>query len=236
MYILEGNIGAGKTTLLKLLGQSIENITIINEPLNSWHNKDQGASLLTHFYKNTERWAFTMEMFALMCRVKEHMRQKKHTDKCIVMERSIYSGYYCFARNSYKQGFMNKMEWEIHKHWFNYLVHKKCRIPTGFIYLKVSPEIAYKRTRKRNRPGEETIPLEYFQQIDKKLDEFLIKKENLLPKLKNIPTLILDCNGNFTSNEGARQQILRKIELFFLQTRPFKPARQILNKESMRNL
>ena len=220
MYIIEGNIGAGKTTLLKIIEHHFPHVKVVYEPLDSWHNRKHGQSLLTNFYNDTPRWAFTMEMFALMCRVREHIREQKNTGQFVVMERSIYSGYYCFALNCYKQGFMSGLEWDIHRQWFNYLVDGTCKKPRGFIYLKTTPEVALERTKKRNRSGEESIPLSYFKQIDERLEEFLIHKQNLIPLLENVPVLILDGNQTFDQNKKIQKEFLEKIEAFFLQKTP----------------
>lgn len=220
MYILEGNIGAGKTTFLNIIKSHLPHVTIVDEPLASWDNKAHGQSLLEQFYKDTPRWAFTMEMFTLMCRVKEHIKEQASTNHALVMERSIYSGYYCFALNSYQQGFMSELEWEIHKNWFDYLVKDRCHHPHGFIYLRTSPQRAYERTKKRNRSGEETIPLAYLQQIHDRLESFLIKKENLLPGLNQVPVLILDCDEEFATDAAKRKHLLDTLTEFMMITQP----------------
>jgi len=228
MYILEGNIGAGKTTFLNLIAKHIPQARIVDEPLKAWNKKGQGKSLLTNFYSDTPRWAFTMEMFTLVCRIQEHMREQETSYKApVVMERSIYSGYYCFALNSYKQGFINDLEWEILKRWFTYLVHGKCTDPKGFIYLKLSPKTAWQRTKKRNRSGEQNIPLSYFQQINDAMDTFLIKKQGLLPGLAQIPALVLDCNECFVQNKQKQKEMLQQVQDFFAKTCNFRPAEKI---------
>jgi deoxyadenosine/deoxycytidine kinase len=227
MYIIEGNIGAGKTTFLNLIKTYLPHLRIVDEPLASWDNKTHGQSLLEQFYKDTPRWAFTMEMFTLMCRVKEHLREQQIKNHVTVMERSIYSGYYCFALNSYEQGFMTEIEWELHKRWFTYLVNGRCHHPQGFIYLQTSPECAYERTKKRNRQGEETIPLVYLQQIHNRLESFLIKKESLLPGLEQVPVLVFDCNQEFATEPARRNQLLNAVTEFMAASRPGNATQQI---------
>jgi len=236
LYIIEGNIGAGKTTFLKMIDKFLPYVKIVDEPLNSWNNKSHGASLLSNFYSDTERWAFTMEMFTLMRRVQEHIREQIKCDQYVVMERSIYSGYYCFALNSYEQGFMNDLEWEIHKQWFNYLVNEKCAHPKGFIYLKTTPKIAYERTKKRNREGEEIIPLSYFQQIDKQLEQFLVKKQGLTEGLEATPVLILDCDQEFEASETRKKQLIDQLEQFFAQTKKFIPPEKEINERNQTHI
>ncbi len=75
MYIVEGNIGAGKSTFLKIIHEQIQHITVSFEPLHNWQSKVYGQSLLSNFYQDTKRWAFTMETFAMICRAREHMHE-----------------------------------------------------------------------------------------------------------------------------------------------------------------
>ena len=46
------------------------------------------------------------------------------------------------AENCFETGLLSELEYEIYLNLFNLLVNKKCKTPSGFIYLKVSPEIA----------------------------------------------------------------------------------------------
>ncbi len=200
MYIVEGTIGAGKSTFLKLIHAALSEVTVVYEPLHNWQSSDNEESLLAHFYTHPKRWASTMETLIMMYRVKEHIKEQEGSSGIKLMERSIYSGHYCFTYNSYLQGFLTKIEWDIYLTWFNFLIPTKCAVPKGFIYLKVAPEIAYERIKKRNRSGEETIPLDYLQQLDARHTEFLIDKKNILPELAQVPVLVLDCTKDFEEN------------------------------------
>ncbi len=72
MYLLEGNIGAGKTTLLQFIKNHIPAFEVIEEPLTAWHTDTQGTTLLAEFYKNPQRWTFTMEIATLTTRISEY--------------------------------------------------------------------------------------------------------------------------------------------------------------------
>ena len=100
MYIVEGTIGAGKSTFLRLIEQQLSKIAVIYEPVDSWQSEEHGSSLLTQFYTNPGRWAYSMETFAMACRVKEHLKEQQEQNRFRLMERSIYSGHYCFTYNS----------------------------------------------------------------------------------------------------------------------------------------
>jgi len=215
MYILEGNIGSGKSTFLKKIAAEHSLLNIALEPVNIWAKEEYGNSLLQNFYANPHRWALTFETFAMQNRIQDHLiyQQSEHT---LLVERSIYSGHYCFAKNSHQSGFISKTEWKIYLDIFNTLVTSTCRVPQGFIYLRVDPAISYQRARKRNRSAEQTIPYEYIEHIHERHDDFLIKKLDISQDLKDVPTLIIDCNEDFETNtvifEKMSNSILQFIE------------------------
>ncbi|MCL4379930.1 deoxynucleoside kinase [Candidatus Dependentiae bacterium] len=214
MFIVEANIGAGKTTLLQLIAEHMPHITVAFEPLNAWHRQDAGVSLLEQFYTNPQRWAFSLETFAMACRVIEHLQEQQRNTPYRIAERSIFSGHYCFATNSYATGLMTEVEWRVYLQWFNFLIAHRCAFPHGFIYLQTSPTVAFERIQKRKRSAEEGITLQYLQQIHQAHEDFLVHKKNLLPGLAEVPVLILDANPEFAQDPQQLQQHLAAIESF----------------------
>jgi deoxyadenosine/deoxycytidine kinase len=218
MYILEGNIGAGKSTFLRLIDEHIPSIKTVTEPVNNWQSTVYGQSLLTNFYQEPKRWAYTFELLTMICRVQDHLKEQHDKNSAKVIERSIYSGYYCFARNSYAQGFISEAEWQVYQQWFSFLIPHKCMPPRGFIYLRVSPEIAFERIKKRNRHAEKTLTFDYLKQIDQQHELLLIKKEGVLPHLKKVPVLVLDCNEDFENDLTLLHKHMQAIQSFMAQT------------------
>ena len=221
MYIVEGNIGAGKTTFLNLIKKELEQLTVVLEPIHSWTDQSYGQSLLANFYHNPKRWAYTLETLAMMYRTRDHLEHQKKTNQTIIMERSVYSGHYCFAYNSYTSGFLNDIEWQIYKRWFDFLINRKCRKPYGFIYLQLSPEISYQRIQKRNRKEEKELSLEYLQHIHTRHQEFLIQKKNVSKELKDVPVLIINCDKDFEKDKNQMQKHFDALNLFLAQTQVF---------------
>ena len=125
MFIVEGKIGTGKSTFLRTLQQSLPNVLVTLEAVDYWQNQSTGQSILQNFYESPQRWAYTMETLALKVRIPEHIKQQESLLPNIV-ERSIYSGYHCFARNSFEQGYLNQLEWNIYNSWFKH----------GFIFFR----------------------------------------------------------------------------------------------------
>ena len=217
MYIVEGNIGAGKSTFLKLINDHLTNVSVSLEPVYDWQHQIYGQSLLTNFYQAPKRWAYTLETLTLMCRIKEHLLEQELKTPMRIMERSIYSGHYCFAKNSHEQDFLQKVEWQMYHEWFTFL-SQKCQQPTGFIYLKVSPDIAYERIKKRNRLAEKKLTLHYLKQIDKKHEQLLIEKKNICESLANVPVLTLSCDQDFESDEMVLQAHINSLQDFIKET------------------
>jgi deoxyadenosine/deoxycytidine kinase len=202
MYIVEGNIGAGKSTFLRLIQEQLPHIAVVFEPLHNWQSQVYGQSILSNFYKEPHRWAYTMETLAMACRVQEHLKEQEHPNSLRLMERSIYSGHYAFASNGYKNGFMTEIEWHVYLEWFNFLVTGHCKPPHGFIYLNVDPEVAFERIKKRNRPSEKNISLQYIKQIHACHEAFLVEKKGVLAELKATPVLVLNCNKEFEADHS----------------------------------
>jgi deoxyadenosine/deoxycytidine kinase len=218
MYIVEGNIGVGKSTFLKLINQHLPKINVSTEPLSNWAKQIYGQSLLENFYKDPKRWAFTLETLAMICRAKDHTHEQENNNPNTLMERSIYSGHYCFSINGYENGYFTQIEWGIYNKWADFLLHQKCQPPHGFIYLKADPSTCFDRVKKRNRLSEKNLTLAYLKLIDQKHEKFLIQKDGVYEKLKNIPVLVLDCNQEFEQNEANMQKHVYKVKTFLQGT------------------
>jgi len=217
MYIVEGNIGVGKSTFLSLIKKHLPAVSCILEPVDNWANQTYGQSLLEKFYTNPQRWAYTLETLAMICRSRDHISvQQKHPYHLV--ERSIYSGHYCFALNGYQDGYFNELEWDIYNRWVSFFFNQKCKPPHGFIYLRAQPEVCYDRIEKRRRKGENQIAFEYLRKIHVRHEQFLIHKETLIQTLKNVPVLILTVDQDFVDHKKVMKQHAIRIEQFMRET------------------
>lgn len=229
MFIVEGNIGTGKTTFLKALQRSLLHVTVTLEAVDYWQNESNGQSILQNFYESPQRWAYSMETIALKIRIQEHIAQQQSILPNVV-ERSIYSGYHCFARNSFEQGFLNQLEWNIYNEWFNFLTAKNCLPPQGFIYLRADPKLSYDRTIKRKRGAEDSISFDYMQQIHDKHEAFLIDKAHVHPSILHTPVLILDCDYDLLTDQKKLLDYVQLVQQF-IQTH----SQKMLHAQVMQN-
>lgn len=218
MYILEGNIGAGKTTFLTLLKKHLPDIEVMTEPVTNWNSESYGESLLANFYNDTPRWAYTLELLTMICRTRDHVAEQASANSNRILERSLYSGHYCFAKNCFKSGFLTKAEWNVYNMWADFLINRHCRPPKGFIYVKADPKICFERIQKRNRSSETSLSFEYIQDINRAHDKFLIEKEGITPALRDIPVLVLDCNEDFVENPKNMKIHALKVKDFLQKT------------------
>ena len=214
MFIIEGNIGAGKSTFLSLLSAACDNFTVVQEPVHSWTSERYGQSLLEEFYKKPDRWAFTIETFAMIARSLDHVKYQKNRHKPVLIERSIYSGHYCFAQNDLQEGYLNEIEWAVYSQWAEFILHQQCLPPQGFIYLRTSPQTCHTRMHKRARSGEELVSIDYLTKIHNRHEKFLITKEILDQHLHHVPVLVLDVDQDFHTDTYIFDAHLSKINTF----------------------
>ena len=182
---VEGNIGAGKSTLLNYLKDNLECNTS-QEPVQEWMKLD----LLDKFYKDINRWSFTFQMNCFISRAHQVEQLPEGNN---LIERSIMSDK-IFAQNCYNNGDMEKTEFDIYLRWSSWLYETVCKPVKNVIYLRSSPEVSYERIKKRNRDGEESIPLEYLKQLHQLHDEWLMDNKDINLLVIDADTLTFDEN------------------------------------------
>lgn len=183
MIIMSGTIGAGKSTALNLLSSRFE-IIPVQEPVESF-------SLLEGFYRDQERYAYPLQWECFVERAIRHWDVQQQPDHSnYVLERSVYEDRHCFAYNLYKSGVITEDLWKVYCKGFKALMQRLFVPPDMFIYLRISPDKALERMRKRMRDCEmqdQGPTLKYLISLHECYEEFSKKV-----MLKNIPLLILD--------------------------------------------
>jgi deoxyadenosine/deoxycytidine kinase len=206
---LDGNIGAGKSTLLDALRQKIPAVTVIPEPVADWLTlkNAEGESLLALFYKDTKRWAYTFQNCAILTRLLETqkiMNTWKHEEgklPVIITERSVLTDRYVFADMLHKQGKMDDLEWTLYMKWYdNYAANLPIK---GILYLTTPATISKDRIGIRGRTGEESIPLDYLQDLESQHNSWI--RQSSLPCLQ-------------ISTEGDIDAVVEKINTWIQTT------------------
>jgi deoxyadenosine/deoxycytidine kinase len=217
---IEGNIGSGKSTLLESLKNRLSHFTeiiFVNEPVDEWSEiKDEnGTTILEKFYADQEKYSFPFQLMAYISRLKNLKNVVDRINKMgkqfeskryvIIMERSLYTDRFVFAKMMFDSGKMEFVNYQIYLKWFdafieNFVVHK-------IIYVKASPEICFTRISTRGREGESSIPLEYLQNCSKYHDE-------MIDMLTEVEKTVLDGNQDIKSNPEILENWLSDIELY----------------------
>jgi len=217
---IEGNIGSGKSTLLESLKNRLSHFTeiiFVNEPVDEWSEiKDEnGTTILEKFYADQEKYSFPFQLMAYISRLKNLKNVVDRINKMgkqfeskryvIIMERSLYTDRFVFAKMMFDSGKMEFVNYQIYLKWFdafieNFVVHK-------IIYVKASPEICFTRISTRGREGESSIPLEYLQNCSKYHDE-------MIDMLTEVEKTVLDGNQDIKANPEILENWLSDIELY----------------------
>lgn len=207
LIYVEGNIGSGKSTFVNLLDKYFTSEKkIVLEPVDEWMSlKDENdKNLLENFYGDQNKWSFAFQMNSFISRVKKIADLSKNSDIPVFVERSVFTDKHCFAENCYESGKMNKIEYDIYNRWHSWLVDTFHVKPDAYIYLKTSPQISQDRTKKRNRDGEETIPIEYLEILHDKHEKWMKHEKN------NHKVLVVDVSNDF-NNEEKMMTIIQQI-------------------------
>jgi deoxyadenosine/deoxycytidine kinase len=184
---IEGNIGSGKSTLVRKIEDKIRNVPdfkikyALQEPVQEWLDlKDSdGENILSKFYEDTPRWAYSFQMNAFITRSKDIVDKRKLLEdgKWMVGERSVLTDRNVFAKLLNESGKISLLEWELYNNWYQWLLNDYNLKPDIIFYLYVSAETSYDRLLKRNREEETGITIEYMRDLSTKHIEWLVPED-----------------------------------------------------------
>ena len=192
---IEGNIGSGKSTFVNYLKNNMDNVILLQEPVDEWtkitDNEDE--SILSKFYKDQHSYSFSFQMMAYISRlallkktVEENPNSIIITERCLLTDREV------FARMLYNEGKIEEVNYQIYLMWFNTFYDD---FPISrFIYLRTDPETAFERVKKRSREGE-TIPLEYLTACHHHHEQWLYSSKYT----KDVITIDANCDESYMS-------------------------------------
>ena len=182
VYItIEGNIGAGKTRFLTKIQDKIEfakknqTCLVLQEPVEIWEK----TNLLKMYYLDPKKNALNFQLAAFcttLLTLKNSLKTAFSSPSPIVIfgERSPLACVKCFTPLLIEQGKINPQNEyyiEFRKIFEEILPYI---YPDVIFYLNDSNTTTLlKRIKKRNRPGEENITLDYLQHLEKKYDQMM---------------------------------------------------------------
>lgn len=225
---IEGNIGSGKTTLLSCMKTKFKNNSqyiFLDEPVNEWNMiKDENeVTIIEKFYNDQKKYSFSFQILAFITRLKlikeainkiiknNHNKDDQDKKYFIITERSLFTDKMVFAKMLYDSNNIEYINYQIYLKWFNtfadeYKINK-------IIYVKTNPKICHKRVEKRNRAGEDNIPLNYLTNCNLYHNNMLDKSS---PECVCHSQLIIDGNVDIYKNTLVLDGWLLSIENFML--------------------
>ena len=188
------------------IGTSKNKIPIIylQEPVDVWNTiaDKEGEPILTKFYKDQEKYAFSFQMMAYISRIALLRKTaKENPHSIIICERSVFTDSNVFAKMLYDDGKIEEVDYIIYNKWFDEFT-KDTPIDCSF-YIKVTPENCEERVTRRAREGE-LIPLEYLKKCGEYHDTWL---EN-----KDTESIIIDGNIDNREKPDIMQNWMHKIK------------------------
>ena len=163
---IAGNIGSGKSTLTALLARHY-----------GWEARYEAGDhnpYLEDYYRDIHRWSFNLEVYFLKERFRDLLAidQSDHT---IIQDRTIYEGVYVFVANNKDMGHLSERDYQTYMDLFENMM-EMVRLPDLMIYLRASVPHLVGNIQKRGRDYEQTMNLEYLQNLNRRYDEFIYEK------------------------------------------------------------
>lgn len=163
---IAGNIGSGKSTLTKLLAKHY-----------GWEPRFEAVEdnpYLEDYYRDIHRWSFNLEVYFLKERFRDLIAISQ-TDHTIIQDRTIFEGVYVFMENNKAMGNLSERDYETYMELFDQMI-SMVRLPDLMIYLRASVPHLVNNIQQRGRDYEQTIQLEYLQNLNERYDNFIYNK------------------------------------------------------------
>lgn len=171
---IEGNIGAGKTSLANKIAQDF-NAKIILE-------RFADNPFLPKFYKEPERYAFTLEMSFLADRYQQISDDLSQLD---LFKDFMVSDYDVNKSLIFSKVTLHEDEFRLYRKLF-YQVYKDIAKPDLYVYLYQNTERLQANIKKRGRNYEKDIKDEYLEKINAGYLEFLKNQPEMNVKIIDI--------------------------------------------------
>lgn len=171
---IEGNIGAGKTSLASQISEDF-NAKLILE-------RFADNPFLPKFYKEPQRYAFTLEMSFLADRYQQISDDLSQLD---LFKDFIVSDYDVHKSLIFSRVTLPEDEFKLYRKLF-YQVYRDTAKPDLYIYLYQNTERLQENIKKRGRSYEQEIQNDYLEKINAGYLEFLRNQNELNVKIIDI--------------------------------------------------
>lgn len=187
--VIEGNIGSGKTTLATMLAHDFNARLILEQFADN--------PFLPKFYKDPERYSFSLELSFLADRYRQIKNEVLNRD---LFHPMVVSDYYFSKTAVFAQNNLKADEYNLFRQIFD-MVSESAPKPDLYVYLYVETQNLLKNIKQRGREYEQGISAKYLDDIGNGYFSYL-------RGIESFPVLILDVNNiDFAHNNTHYQQL-----------------------------
>ena len=194
-----GNIGAGKTELVAFLCKRYG--------LKPFFEPNDTNPYLADFYKDMKSFAFRSQIYFLTHKFRLH-RLLEREPGTVVQDRTIYEDAEIFARNLFRQRFIDKRDWQTYTELYN-TISSSLAPPDLMIFLKCPVRTLRERIRIRGRAMEQDIPTSYLTRLNDLYEEWYGRYQ--LSPVLTLPTDKLDYLTDLVDRLDLFKQIERHL-------------------------
>jgi len=189
---IDGVIGVGKTKLARILAQRMSAQCVLEEV--------EENPFLADFYQDMRNYSFQTQIFFLLSR---HKQQQSLAQSNLFVER-IVSDYLFDKDRIFAYLNLNEHELVLYEKLYQFLV-KDVRRPDLVVYLQARVETLLERIRKRGRPFERDISVEYLEALADGYNRYFLHYDAT-------PVLIVNTeNLDFINNQPDFENLYRAI-------------------------
>jgi deoxyguanosine kinase len=191
--VIEGIIGVGKTSLAEKLANRI-NAKLVMEAI-------EENPFLVDFYRDMDAYAFQTQIFFLLSRHKQQMELKQME----LFSTNLVSDYLFEKDRIFANLTLNETEISLYSKIYE-ILRRDILSPSLIVYLQIDPERALSRIKRRARPFEKNINIDYLHELNEAYNQFFFH-------YKESPLLIINVNEiDFVNNDDDFLTILKEIE------------------------
>ena len=158
LIAIVGLIGAGKSTLVSNLATKY-GYANYQEPVDN-------NPFLSQYYKDPERWSFTLQVYYLWERYKQlyEAHMKSLNGEIVVLDSTIYSDM-AFALLQRQSGYFTKDEYSTYLN-MHKIIAAQTAYPDMLVFLQLSTKETSERIKMRFRDCESGIPIKYLEDLN----------------------------------------------------------------------
>jgi len=157
--VVEGPIGVGKTSLAKMLAAEFQARTVFE--------RVEDNPFLPKFYEDPKTYAFQNQLFFLLSRY----QQQRELNQQDLFNQSTVADYLFAKDRIFATLTLSSEELALYQQIYR-LLNPRVPKPDLVVYLQATPEVLYKRLKKRDKSYERDISPDYLGEVAQAYNQF----------------------------------------------------------------